>query len=225
MIKKNIFIGFLLLFLFLTLFNGNSVLQAEEITLYNYEGGPVAYIAVEEDFTIYLWNGEPVAYLYEKSNNINVYSFNGDHLGWFENGIIIDHDGNAVGFIEGALNIPTKFEPYKSIKKIKPTKSIKKTPPIKPSLSEKWSSVPLQVFLTFRKAEPAVLAKNIDNGDQIIILRTNGEAWLLDAITWCNWAWKYEGSQVWINFGSLKTEIMNNDGQLTEFWTKNKIDY
>jgi len=35
----------------------------DEITLFNGDGKPVAYVAVDEDLTIYLWSGKPVAYL------------------------------------------------------------------------------------------------------------------------------------------------------------------
>ena len=223
--KKLIILGALFFFIFIFLFSGDVALQAEEITLFNYEGEPVAYIAIQEDFTIYLWDGEPVAYLHEESNNIHIYAFDGEHLGWYESGIIIDHDGDAAGFVEGALNVPTKFEPFKGIKKIKPIKGIKQIPPIKPTISGKWSLTPLQVFLTLGIAEPAILVENINNGNEILILRSNGEAWLLDAITWCSWAWQYEGDQIWINFGFTRTEVANIDGQTSEFWTKSQIEY
>ncbi|MEJ5272909.1 MAG: 4-fold beta flower protein [Spirochaetota bacterium] len=77
---------------------------------------------------IYLWNGKPVAYLYKSSKTIHVYKFECKHLGWFENGIIIDHNGDAVDFIKGALKIPTKFEPFKSFKQFKPLKGLRELP-------------------------------------------------------------------------------------------------
>ena len=40
--------------------------DGDEISLFNSEGKPVAYIA--EELTIYLWSGKPVAYLDEDSS-------------------------------------------------------------------------------------------------------------------------------------------------------------
>ena len=54
--------------------------DGDEISLFNSEGKPVAYIA--EELTIYLWSGKPVAYLDEDSSGgFHVYGFNGKHLG------------------------------------------------------------------------------------------------------------------------------------------------
>jgi hypothetical protein len=72
----------------------SSLAQAREITLFDREGTPIAYIDTGEDLTIFLWNGSPVAYL----ENSSIYGFNGRHLGWFKEGIIRDHQGNGVGF-------------------------------------------------------------------------------------------------------------------------------
>jgi hypothetical protein len=77
-----------------------TVAHAQEITLFDYDGTPVAYIDTDEDLTIFLWNGTPVAYLSQSS----VYGFNGKHLGWFKKGIVWDREGYGVGFVEGAVN-------------------------------------------------------------------------------------------------------------------------
>jgi hypothetical protein len=70
----------------------------EELSLFDSTGAPVAYIAIADDHTIYLWDGKPVAYLSPSgSDGWHVYGFAGDHLGWFEQGILCDHNGNAVG--------------------------------------------------------------------------------------------------------------------------------
>jgi hypothetical protein len=111
-----------LLTIFLVL--SNSLVRAEEITLFNPDGEAIAYIdADDEDMCIYLWNGTPVAYLEPEDEAFDIYGFNGEHLGWFEEGIVRDHDGYVVGFIEGAINVFTQFEPFKSFKKFKPHRS------------------------------------------------------------------------------------------------------
>jgi len=121
---------------------------AEEITLFNSEGDPIAYIdGGDEDLTIYMWNGIPVAYLDLDGNAYHIYGFNGKHLGWYENGIISDHEGYAVGFIEGATTIFTKFEPFKSIKQYKPYKAFQEFAPFKPFYNARFSNEPLSLFL------------------------------------------------------------------------------
>lgn len=90
-----------------------------EETLFDVNGKPVAYIAHTDGQTIYLWGGEPVAYL----DSDNIYGFNGKHLGWYEVGIVRDHDGCVVGFNKDAANVYVQFEPFKSCKKYKPLKA------------------------------------------------------------------------------------------------------
>lgn len=119
---------------------------AEEITLFNSEGEPIAYIdANDKDLTIYMWNGLLVAYL--ESGSFNIYGFNGMHLGWYEDGIIRDHEGYAVGFIKGATSIYTKYESYKSYKQYKPYKDYKEYAPYKPYYKSQFSNNSLSLFL------------------------------------------------------------------------------
>lgn len=81
----------------------------------------------------------------------------------------------------------------------------------------------MEVHLVLGNCEPGILIKDFD-GDKVIILRSNGEVWLLEAITWCRWSWRYEGEIVWIKFGYTTTKIMNEDGDICEFWTEEEID-
>ena len=123
--------------------------MAEEISLFNSNGGPVAYIDTDdENCTIYMWNGYPVAYLTTTSDDdFNIYGFNGKHLGWFCDGIVRDHEGYAVGFQKGAVSKYTQYEPYKSYKQYKPYKSYKKYAPYKPYYKSSFSSESLALFL------------------------------------------------------------------------------
>lgn len=118
-------------------------LAAEEVTLFDRYGKAVAYVDTDDEMTIYLWGGTPVAYL----DGENLYGFNGKHLGWFEEGIIRDHEGHVVGFVEGAINVFTKFEPLKSFKQFKPFKSFKEFAPFKPVYADRWSSTSLSILL------------------------------------------------------------------------------
>ncbi len=135
----------IIIFCIACIFFSTSLFAGDEISLFDSKGNAKAYIT--EDLTIYLWDGDPVAYLHRSGNHFHVYGFNGNHLGWFEDGIIWDHDGNAAGCIKGAVNMIYSIEPIKGIKGIKPIKSIREIAPIKPLFSNRWSSLPLTIFL------------------------------------------------------------------------------
>lgn len=134
---------------FALVFLGFSILaKGEELTLFNSLGDPIAYIDTDdEDLTIYMWNGTPVAYLVSEGSGFHIYGFNGTHLGWFDNGIVRDHNGYIVGFIEGAVTMYTKYEPYKSYKQFKPYKSYRSYAPYKPYYYNQFSNEPLSLFL------------------------------------------------------------------------------
>lgn len=102
---------------------------------------------MDDDLTIYLWAGLPVAYL----DGNNVYGFNGNHLGWFLKGVIIDHDGDSPCVMKYRYSGYTKYEGYKGYKGYKPYKSYKKYAPYKPYESHSFSSTPCSIFLAMGK--------------------------------------------------------------------------
>jgi len=116
---------------------------AREISLYDSEGDAVAYIDTDDDLNIYLWGGKPVAYL----DGDSLYGFNGHHLGWFREGIVWDHEGYAVGFVEGAVNKLTKLERLKGLQQLTPLKSLQQLEPLAPLMKRQFSRVPLDIFL------------------------------------------------------------------------------
>lgn len=140
---------FLILPIVLTSFFIGQTASAEEITLFNSDGEAIAYIdADDDDLTIYMWNGTPAAYLEPDDDDaFHIYGFNGSHLGWYENGIVRNHQGYAVGFIEGATSVYTNYEPYKEYKKYKPYKSYQKSAPYKPYYKNQFSNESLSLFL------------------------------------------------------------------------------
>ncbi len=139
---KKIFATLIVFFLLLP-----AISHAREISLYDDAGEAVAYIDTDNEMNIYLWKGEPVAYLDEQS----IYGFNGKHLGWFKEGIIWDHEGYAVGFIEGAVNKLTKLERLKGLQKLTPLKSLQQLEPLEPLHKSQWARLPLEIFLTMGK--------------------------------------------------------------------------
>lgn len=115
-----------------------------EETLFEPDGIPVAYLAYDDENTLYLWDGTPVAYL-ETDNRL--YGFNGNHLGWYEKGIVRDLSGNKVGFNGKTLPVYAKYEPYKSYKRYKPYKSYQEYSKTKPSYTDSQSDITLSQFL------------------------------------------------------------------------------
>ena len=122
---------------------GPRIAHAEEITLYNSHGAAIAYVDTDDEMTIYLWGGKPVAYL-EKGS---VWTLNGQHLGWFENGIIINHDGFVEGCVKGAISMLYSLEPLKGLKMLKPLKGLQTLEPLKPLDRQTWASTPLSLYL------------------------------------------------------------------------------
>ena len=116
---------------------------AEGITLFDYQGESTAYIDTDHGMRIYVGDGTPVAYLEDSS----IWGFDGEHLGWFQEGIVWDHDGYAVGGMVGSVNIVTKTKPDGGIRQMAPMKSIKEMTPMEPLHRDRWSSVPLRIFL------------------------------------------------------------------------------
>ena len=110
-----------------------------ELTIYNLMGYPIAYIAVYENFNIYMWNGSPAAYLYAGEY---IYGFNGEHIGWFDKGVVYDCQGKYVGSLIDNLQSIAQITPLKSIKKITPMKNLRNIPKIKP------------IFSTFKRGNP-----------------------------------------------------------------------
>jgi len=137
----------IIIVLFSMLLTQTSFAQSE-INLFDKEGNPVAYIDTNDEWTIYLWEGKPVAYIIKDEQTLHIYGFNGKHLGWYINGILRDHDGNAVGFKKGAVtSIYEKYEGYKGYKEYKPYKIYREYAPYQPYLSAKFSYINLNGFL------------------------------------------------------------------------------
>lgn len=125
-----------------------SSVRAEEIGLFSSNGDAVAYIDTEDEATIYMWSGEPVGYVDGIDGDaFNIWGFNGKHLGWFEQGAIWDHKGNAVCATKEALSGVAKIEPFKKFKKFTPFKSFQEFVPLKPIYSGRFGTNPCSLQL------------------------------------------------------------------------------
>lgn len=129
---------------------GANLCRADEVTLYNSSGTPVAYIGDES--TIYLWNGISAAYLDTSAGESNIWGFNGKHLGWFENGVIWDNRGDGACAIEAALPNFGKPEPLKSLKRLRPLKQQQELTPLKPTISRRFGKIRCAILLILGRA-------------------------------------------------------------------------
>lgn len=139
-----------LLFLTLTILIV-STLSAQQISLYDNNGEARAYIDYDEDATIFMWDGTPVAFVEKDGRDLCVFGFNGSFLGWYEDGIIYDKKGYAVGARKGAVSMITKIERIKGIQKITPIRPITPITPIQPIWKSSWSNTSLTEFLYYGK--------------------------------------------------------------------------
>ncbi len=122
--------------------------NAQEISLYDREGNAFAFIAVNDESCVYLWTGKPFGYLLRANNELHIYSFQGKHLGWYDNGIVRDHDGNIAAFSKGTVtNVLLKLEELKGLKQLKPIKLTTELAPLKPLNTLYFSKVPFSLTL------------------------------------------------------------------------------
>lgn len=116
---------------------------ANEVSLFNQKGEPVAYIDTSDEYTIYLWSGEPAAYLTDPTahGSLAIYGFNGKLLGWYVDGAIYDKRGCVAGFVKGSCPLYepyAQYEPYKGYKRYKPYKSYREYESYQPYLRRQW---------------------------------------------------------------------------------------
>ena len=135
----------------MTIVSFTLTISAQQTSLYNSQGEAMAYIDYDEDATIFMWNGNPVAFLEKDGNDICVFGFNGSFMGWYEDGIIYDKRGYAVGARKGATNMSLRSERSKSSQRSIPSRPSTPSTPSQPSWKSSWSSSSLSEFLYFGK--------------------------------------------------------------------------
>lgn len=113
-----------------------------EVSLFNKDGKPVAYIA-EDGETIYTWDGRAVAYI----SGDRVYGWNGRQLGWYSDGTIFDIYGYRAGFTKRKSPVATQLEPVKPSRQMPPIKQMPQAPVVKPSLIYGYSRLRLEELL------------------------------------------------------------------------------
>jgi hypothetical protein len=115
-------------------------------TFYTKAGKAVAYDT--DGIHIFLFNGRAVAYISGQS----VYTYSGNHLGWYEDGWVYDHAGGCILCTEGAAGRP--FKPVKQPKSMKgirqalPPKAPQQAAPIKVTRLFSWTIRSAERFFT-----------------------------------------------------------------------------
>jgi hypothetical protein len=115
-----------------------------EMTLYNKDGLPTAYITEDYHQDIYLWTGHPVAYIFE---NDHIYGINGTHLGWFVQDIVYNDAGERVGFTARTCPVNIAKEPNKTQKRPRAEIKPRWKAPAFPNLSHRIAKQNLSAFL------------------------------------------------------------------------------
>lgn len=131
-----------------------STLSAQQVSLFDKEREARAYIDYDKEATLFMWDGTPVAYIEKKGKNLCIFGFDGDFLGWYEDGVVYDKKGYVVGAREGASSmIPhIKTERIKGIQKTIPTRRmVTSFTTTKPIFKRQWSNTSLTELLYFGK--------------------------------------------------------------------------
>ena len=108
-------------------------------TFYNKKGSLIAY--TEDSCHVFSFIGDPLAYI----NDDSVYTYEGKHLGFYQDGWIRDNDGMCVFFTKDAKSGPPlamkDIGPVKSQKSKIPVKKPREQPLKKPDIKQVWSEL------------------------------------------------------------------------------------
>ena len=112
---------------------------------YDRNGMPLAFC--DDGEHIFLVCGKPAGYIYDGA----VYRFNGQQIGWFENGWIRDMRGYAVFFTDnadtyGPVKPTKKVIPVKGVRSIIPIKGVRQVRQVRPVKSFSWSGIAGEEF-------------------------------------------------------------------------------
>jgi hypothetical protein len=122
-------------------------LNAQQISLYDKEGYPRAYIDLDNEATIFLWDGKPIAFIEPENTDTCIFNFTGNFLGWYNHGVVYDKNGYIIGGREGIACTVCMLEPVKGIQQFPPFKPTTSITPIQPIWKNIWSDLSLTGFL------------------------------------------------------------------------------
>lgn len=118
-----------------------------EIVIYDLAGFPT--FSILRNGRIVDFDGLSIGFIFET----HVYDYNGNHRGFFEEGILRDHDGCVVGYSDNVTSLihpPLHLRqllPPRLSEELEPLRPFMEIPPLKPLYKYEWSSVsPYELF-------------------------------------------------------------------------------
>jgi hypothetical protein len=111
--------------------------------LFDGKGRPVAYLETDGERIIYLWGGHAVAYFVGD----RIYGWNGNHLGWYSEGVVYDVRGQRVGSIGDKCPRALQAERVKAAKRARPAKFARLPEHKRPDLRKNYSEQDFEEFL------------------------------------------------------------------------------
>jgi len=118
-------------------------------TIFNRYGEP--RLRLFENGRFVDFDGRHIGFIKEE----NLYNYSGQYVGWYEGGIMRDHEGFCVGFGENISDSPhpllplKRLKPISAIPEIEPIRPMTQIPPIKPIKTFFWSKIdPISLFFT-----------------------------------------------------------------------------
>jgi hypothetical protein len=114
------------------------------LNFFDSDGVPIAY--TKDEINIFFYDGRPVGIIDHRV----IFSYTGRYLGVFEDGWLIDRNGDHVLFTENSAGGPLtplpQIPPIPAVPQIPPIRSMPEMPPIYPMRSLNWSSLTPEQF-------------------------------------------------------------------------------
>jgi hypothetical protein len=80
----------------------------------------------------------------------SVYSYSGEHLGWYVDGWVIDHTGCHVFFTDNSKGGPLRpirqVLPIRGIRGVRPVRGVRQIKPLRPIRTLSWSELSSEEF-------------------------------------------------------------------------------
>ncbi|HEY8027852.1 MAG TPA: hypothetical protein VIF60_25155 [Burkholderiaceae bacterium] len=121
--------------------------------LFDGKGRPVAYVEHEGEAMLYLWSGHVAAYV---SGDL-VFGWNGNHLGWYIDGVVYDLRGQRVGSTAEKCPRALQVLRVKAPKRARPPKHARHAEHKRPDFRPTYGEQDFEDFLKGGVANPEAL--------------------------------------------------------------------
>ena len=83
--------------------------DGEYDVLYDRFGAPRLRVLNDDVFRVLTWDGKHVGFILDSA----VFNYQGQHIGWYDNGIMRDTNGLTVGFGVAPTDTPSPYLPFR----------------------------------------------------------------------------------------------------------------